>query len=63
MKSHYWETRRSMTPAKAFDFLKEGNQRFLSNLRVNRNFMQTVSETAETQFPFAAILSCIRNKA
>ncbi len=58
MKSHYWETRRSMTPAKAFDFLKEGNQRFLSNLRVNRNFMQTVSETAETQFPFAAILSC-----
>lgn len=58
MRSHYWETRQSMTPEKAFAFLKEGNQRFLSNLRVNRNFMQTVTKTADNQFPFAAILSC-----
>lgn len=47
-----------MTPAKALVYLKEGNERFRSNLRVNRNFMQTVTETAESQFPFVSILSC-----
>lgn len=58
MKSHYWENRESMTPEKALVFLQEGNDRFLSNLRINRNLLQIVNETAEEQFPFAAILSC-----
>ncbi|MDX2045995.1 MAG: carbonic anhydrase [Chitinophagaceae bacterium] len=58
MRTHYWETRQSMTPQKALDFLKEGNERFLNNLRINRNFLQLVNETAENQFPFTAILSC-----
>lgn len=58
MKSHYWENRHSMTPEKSLVFLKEGNDRFLSNLRVNRNLLQLVDETAEKQFPFATILSC-----
>lgn len=58
MKSHYWETRQSMTPEKALGFLKEGNERFLNNLRINRNLLQLVNETAEQQFPFVAILSC-----
>lgn len=58
MKSHYWETRESMTPAKALAFLKEGNERFLNNLRVNRNLLDLVNDTAERQFPFATILSC-----
>jgi carbonic anhydrase len=58
MKSHYWETRESLTPDKALAFLKEGNERFLNNLRINRNLLQIVNETAEKQFPFAAILSC-----
>lgn len=58
MKTHYWETRQSMTAQKALQFLKEGNQRFLKNLRVNRNILQLVNETAERQFPFATVLSC-----
>jgi carbonic anhydrase len=58
MKSHYWENRESMTPEKALAFLQEGNDRFLNNLRINRNLLQIVNETAEEQFPFAAILSC-----
>jgi len=58
MKSHYWETRESMTPGKALSFLHEGNERFTNNLRINRNFLQTVDDTAERQFPFATILSC-----
>lgn len=58
MKSHYWENRESMTPEKALAFLREGNERFLNNLRVNRNLLQIVNDTAEEQFPFATILSC-----
>ena len=58
MKAHYWEDRMSMTAEKALEFLKEGNKRFLNNLSVNRNTLQLINETAEKQFPFAAVLSC-----
>jgi len=44
------------------EFLKEGNQRFLSNLRYNRNLLQQVNETSTGQFPFAVILSCIDSR-
>ena len=58
MKSHRLENGQSVTPQQSLAFLKEGNQRFLNNLRINRNLLQLVNETAEQQFPFAAILSC-----
>ena len=58
MRTHYWETRQSMTPEKALQFLKEGNQRFINNLRLNHNHLEIVNQTAEKQFPFAAVLSC-----
>jgi carbonic anhydrase len=58
MRKHYWETRHSMTPEKSLQYLREGNERFINNLSVNRNTLQLVNETAEKQFPFAAILSC-----
>ncbi len=58
MKHHIGQTRESLTPQKALQFLKEGNARFCNNLSYNRDFMQTVEETAEGQWPFAAILSC-----
>jgi carbonic anhydrase len=58
MRAHYWESRQSVTPEKAMEFLREGNDRFLNNLRVNRNHLQLILETADQQFPFAAILSC-----
>ena len=58
MKHHKGQTRESLTPQKALEFLKEGNARFCNNLSFNRDFMQTVTETAEGQWPFTAILSC-----
>jgi carbonic anhydrase len=58
MRNHYWETRQSLTPQLALQFLQEGNERFMKNLRVNRNLLQLVNETADKQFPFATILSC-----
>jgi carbonic anhydrase len=58
MIARYRETRESMTPQTALTLLKEGNKRFISNLRINRDHLDMVNITAEKQFPFAAILSC-----
>ena len=33
MKAHNRETQAQMTPRKALEFLKEGNTRFMSNLK------------------------------
>lgn len=62
MKAHTKETQRTMTPKKALDFLIEGNERFQNNLKANRNLLQQVNETADGQFPFATILSCIDSR-
>lgn len=62
MKAHTRETQSTMTPAKAIQFLKEGNERFQNNLKANRNLLQQVNETKDGQFPFATILSCIDSR-
>jgi carbonic anhydrase len=62
MKAHTKETQATMTPNKALDFLKEGNQRFQNNLKANRNLLEQVNDTSEGQFPFATILSCIDSR-
>lgn len=62
MKAHTRESQATMTPLKALEFLKEGNLRFQNNLKANRNLLQQVNDTAEGQFPFATILSCIDSR-
>lgn len=62
MKAHTKETQATMTPEKALQFLKEGNLRFQNNLKANRNLLEQVNETADGQFPFATILSCIDSR-
>ena len=61
-ESTYKETQATMTPQKALEYLKEGNQRFQNNLSANRNLLQQVNETEDGQFPFATILSCIDSR-
>jgi carbonic anhydrase len=62
MKAHSLETQASITPTRALEILKEGNQRFVSNLKVNRNLLQQANETRDGQWPFAVILSCIDSR-
>ncbi len=62
MRTHSKETQSSLTPQTAFQILKEGNQRFVNNLKANRNLLQQVNETSVGQFPFATILSCIDSR-
>ncbi len=62
MRTHSKETQSSLTPQTALEFLKEGNERFVKNLKANRNLLQQVNETSTGQFPFATILSCIDSR-
>ena len=62
MKAHTKETQATMTPDKALQFLREGNERFQNNLKANRNLLEQVNETRDGQFPFATILSCIDSR-
>lgn len=62
MKAHTHESQASITPSKALEFLKEGNERFVTNLKINRDLLQQANETREGQWPFAAILSCIDSR-
>ncbi len=62
MKTHNKETQAQMTPRKALQFLQEGNNRFINNLKANRNLLEQVNETRDGQWPFATILSCIDSR-
>jgi len=62
MRTQTKEIQASLSPRKAYEILAEGNRRFISNLRFNRNLLQQVNETAEGQHPFAIVLSCIDSR-
>ncbi len=62
MKAHTSETQATVTPQKALQFLREGNARFVNNLKINRNLLEQVNDTKDGQFPFAVILSCIDSR-
>jgi carbonic anhydrase len=62
MKTLTKEMQTAITPAMALDLLKEGNKRFISNLKLNRNLLQQANDTSDGQHPFAVILSCIDSR-
>ena len=52
----------AITPLMALELLKDGNKRFVNNLKVNRNLLQQANDTSDGQHPFAVILSCIDSR-
>ncbi|MGZ8200105.1 MAG: carbonic anhydrase family protein [Methylosarcina sp.] len=62
MKTLTKEIQAAITPRIALELLKEGNKRFINNLKINRNLLQQVNETSDAQHPFAIILSCIDSR-
>ena len=62
MKANTLETQTTVTPDKALNFLKEGNQRFVNNLKANRDLLEQVNATRAGQWPFAVVLSCIDSR-
>ena len=62
MKTLTKEMQNAITPKMALDLLKDGNKRFVNNLKVNRNLLQQANDTSDGQHPFAVILSCIDSR-
>jgi carbonic anhydrase len=62
MKVHTQETQASLTPRMALEILEQGNDRFLKNLKEDRNLLEQVNATRDGQWPFATILSCIDSR-
>ncbi len=62
MKTLTKEMQSAITPSKALELLKDGNKRFVNNLKVNRNLLQQANETSDGQHPLAIILSCIDSR-
>lgn len=62
MRLHNIEDQKSLTPQMALEILKEGNNRFVENLKMHSNLLEQVNETKASQFPFAIILSCIDSR-
>lgn len=62
MKTLTKELRDAITPELGINLLKQGNKRFVDNLKMNRNLLQQVNETSDGQHPFAFILSCIDSR-
>ena len=56
------EVQDQITPEKALEMLKEGNERFLNGEMHERDLMQMVSQTAKGQYPFAVVLGCIDSR-
>ena len=55
-------TQDAITPAKALELLKEGNQRFIAKEQVERDLNLQVEQTSTGQYPFATVLSCIDSR-
>lgn len=62
MKTQTKQTQADTTPQIALAVLREGNRRFMNNLRAHRDLLEQVNETRDGQWPFAVILSCIDSR-
>ena len=62
MYTHTKETQSKMTPESSLQNLRDGNKRFQENVRLSRNLVQQVRETASGQYPYATVLSCIDSR-
>ena len=62
MKTLTKEMQTAISPKMALELLKDGNQRFVSNLKMNRNLLQQANDTSDGQHPFAVVLSCIDSR-
>lgn len=56
------ETQSAITPQKALDMLKEGNQRFQNKNLTSRDLNKQVEQTSGGQWPHSVVLGCIDSR-
>jgi carbonic anhydrase len=57
------ELQQDLTPARAFEYLRAGNERFRTGKQMKRDLGRQVVATAVGQHPIAAVLSCIDSRS
>jgi carbonic anhydrase/SulP family sulfate permease len=57
------EVQDKLTPARVLQVLKEGNDRFVSGRRLQRDLIRQVDATSTGQHPMAVVLSCIDSRS
>lgn len=57
------EVQSQLTPGQVLQFLKEGNERFVTGRRLTRDLSRQVDATAAAQYPMAVVLSCIDSRS
>ncbi len=62
MRTQTKEIQQHLTPQDAHRILEEGNQRFVQNMKIQRNLQEQVLATSDGQYPFAVVLSCIDSR-
>lgn len=62
MRTFNKDIQQQTTPAQALDILKQGNSRFVSGERSDRNLLEQVKDTQNGQWPFAVVLSCLDSR-
>lgn len=62
MKTLTKSMQQEISPSNAVELLRQGNKRFVDNLKLNRNLLQQVNETRDGQHPFAVIISCMDSR-
>lgn len=53
----------NMTPKQALKRLKEGNQRFLDNKSIPRDYLKQAHQSSFGQYPFAVVLNCMDSRS
>ncbi|QLG89103.1 carbonic anhydrase [Chitinibacter bivalviorum] len=53
----------SITPEKAIEILKAGNQRFASGKSIKQDYKKQVQQTALGQYPLASVVACIDSRS
>src|SRR5688572_31001333 len=62
MRKHSKEYLQNLTPYQGFEILREGNKRFINNLKTEHDHLELIDQTREGQYPFAVILSCMDSR-
>lgn len=56
------DQQKNTSPDDALQMLKEGNQRFVKSMGVERNSMTEVKNSSKGQYPYAVLLSCMDSR-
>jgi len=57
------EAQQALTPDQALELLQEGNARFVAGESIDRDLIDQQLDTADGQFPFAVVLSCLDSRS